>query len=123
MNHGSGRMSLKKTFNCPGEVPLSVMGGKWKVIILWLLRKGPQRSGRLKSSLPGISSSAFSKAVREMEQDGILKRTAKSTEPLQVSYILTPRGESLGPLVKTLVKWGLAHRGDYVQGLFGMETR
>jgi DNA-binding HxlR family transcriptional regulator len=100
---------------------LSLIGGKWKIIVLWLVRKGPQRSGKIKSRLPGITPTAFSKAVRELEVDGILKRISKGTYPVQVSYSLTPKGESLLPIVKGLVKWGFAHRSEHLEGEFNME--
>lgn len=99
---------------------LSLFSGKWKVIVLWLLRKGPQRSGKIKSRMPGITATAFSKAVRELEADGLVRRAVKDIYPPEVSYHLTARGESLSPIVKSLVKWGLEHQSHYVTGEFGM---
>jgi DNA-binding HxlR family transcriptional regulator len=110
----------KKHFNCPAEMCLSLFDGKWKVIILWVVRKGPQRSGKLRSRLPGITAAAFSNAVRELERDGLLKRLVRPASVPEVSYGLTARGESLSPIVKSLVKWGLQHQGDYAAGEFGM---
>ena len=110
----------KKHFNCPGEMTLSLIGGKWRVIVLWLIRKGPQRSGRIKSLMPGITATAFSKAVRELEKDGLIKRIAKPVYPPVVSYTLTAKGQTLSPLVKSLVKWGLENQTDYALGEFGM---
>lgn len=110
----------KEKFNCPGEMTLSLISGKWKVIVLWLLRKGAQRSGKLKSRMPGITPTAFSKAVRELESDGLIKRIVRDVYPPEVSYQLTPRGESLGPIVRSLVKWGLENQSQYVNGEFGM---
>jgi DNA-binding HxlR family transcriptional regulator len=113
----------KKQFNCPGEMTLALIGGKWKIIVLWLLRKGPQRSGKLKSSLPGITSTAFSNAIHDLEYAHLIKRMAKPTVPPKVSYVLTPKGETLRPIVKSLVKWGLENQADYVLGDFGMSPR
>src|SRR5690606_31390357 len=96
---------MKKQFNCPAEMTLSLFDGKWKVIVLWLLRKGPQRSGKLKSRLPGITPAAFSNAVRELERDRLVKRMVKAGNPPEVSYGLTEKGQSLSPIVKSLVKW------------------
>ncbi len=110
----------KKRFNCPGEMTLHLLGGKWKVIVLWLVRKGPQRSGKIKSRMPGITSTAFSKAVRELESAGLLARISRGTYPPEVSYSLTPLGQTLSPLVRSLVKWGLANQGKFTAGEFGM---
>jgi DNA-binding HxlR family transcriptional regulator len=113
----------KAAYNCPAEMTLSLIGGKWKVIVLWLLRKGPQRSGKLKSRLPGITATAFSRAVRELEEAGLVRRKAVPTGGLPaVSYGLTARGETLSPIVKGLVKWGLANQAEYVSGDFGMAS-
>lgn len=111
---------MKKKFNCPGEMTLDLIGGKWKVIVLWLVRKGPQRSGKIKSRMPGITPTAFSKAVRELESAGLLKRIVKGNYPPEVSYALTQLGETISPLVRMLVKWGLANQSQYVAGDFGM---
>ncbi|MGZ3662462.1 MAG: winged helix-turn-helix transcriptional regulator, partial [Bdellovibrionota bacterium] len=63
---------------------------------------------------------AFSRAVRELELAGLVKRTSNGEFPPAVSYGLTSKGDSLSPVVKMLVKWGLANQGDYLQGEFGM---
>src|SRR5262245_19020191 len=110
----------KKQFNCPADMTLQLFDGKWKVIILWLVRRGPQRSGKIKSRLPGISPAAFSRAVRELEESGLLLRISRPVIPPEVSYALTSRGGSLSPIVKSLVKWGLANHRHYHAGEFGM---
>ena len=110
----------KKRFNCPAEMTVHLIGGKWKIIVLWLVRQGPQRSGKIKSRLPGITSAAFSKAVRDLEDFGLLKRISSDTYPPEVSYVLTAKGESLKPIVKSMVKWGLANKSDFALGDFGM---
>lgn len=110
----------KKSFNCPAELTVSLLGGKWKVIVLWLLRNGAQRSGKLKSRLPGISPAAFSAAVRDLEACGLVKRSRRQSTMLEVSYTLTARGESLSPIVKSMVRWGLAHQAIYVEAEFRM---
>ena len=111
---------MKKKYNCPAELTVDLIGGKWRVIVLFLLRKGKLRSGRLKAQLPGISTAAFSNAVRDLEKLQLIKRNATQDFPPKVSYELSARGESLKPVVKTLVKWGLANQNHYVAGGFGM---
>lgn len=112
----------KRKYNCPGEMTLDLIGGKWKPIVLWLLRKGPQRSGKLKSRLPGISPAAFSAAVRELESAGLISRNSSPGYPPVVSYSLTARGETLRPVIRSLVKWGLENKEHYVLGEYGMAT-
>ena len=112
----------KKRYNCPGELTLDLIGGKWNVIVLWLLRKGPQRSGKLRSQMPGISPAAFSASVRFLESAGLIERKVRPVYPPEVSYRLSERGGSLGPIVKSLVKWGLMHRNEYLLGSFGMDN-
>lgn len=111
---------MKKRFNCPGEMALHLIGGKWKIIVLWLLRKGPQRSGKIRSRMPGITATAFSNAVRDLEKHGLIQRKTKGHYPVEVSYTLTTKGSTLSPIVKSLVKWGLANQNDHVIGDFGM---
>ena len=111
---------MKKKYNCPAELTVDLIGGKWRVIVLFLLRKGPMRSGRLKAQLPGISTAAFSSAVRDLEKLQLIKRSASDDFPPQVSYELSSRGSTLKPIVKSLVKWGLANQNHYVAGEFGM---
>src|SRR5579872_7480847 len=96
----------------PSELPLSIISGKWKGTILWALRDGPLRSGKLKAHLPGITGAAFSNAVRDLEEAGALKRKAKETVPPEVSYQITPRGESLLPILRVLVKLGFDHQRE-----------
>lgn len=111
----------KRKYNCPAELTLEQFAGKWKVIILWLVRKGPQRSGRIKSQLPGISGTAFSKAVRELEEAGLLERNVRqSTMPFEVTYQLTSLGSSLSPIVRSLVRWGLENKNHFSNGEFLM---
>ncbi|MBX3023157.1 MAG: helix-turn-helix transcriptional regulator [Bdellovibrionales bacterium] len=114
-------MATKKKYNCPGELTLDLIGGRWKPIVLWLLRRGPQRSGKLRSRLPGISPAAFSAAVRELEGSDLIVRESTDTYPPAVMYRLSVKGESLKPLIRSAVKWGLTHRQDYQQDEFGME--
>lgn len=111
---------MKAKFNCPAQMTASLIGGKWKVIALWLLRKGPQRSGKLRARMLGISPAAFSLTVRELEESGLLRRIVREGRPPQVSYALSARGESLSPIVKSMVKWGLANQSHYVIGEYGM---
>lgn len=111
----------KRAFNCPAEMTISLIGGKWKAILLYNLRKGPIRFGELRRFSPGISHATLSEQLRELEESGLVSRKVLSPSPnLAVEYSLTERGESLKPVLYSLIRWGIAHQKEYVAGEFGM---
>ena len=111
----------KRKFNCPAEMTISLMGGKWKAILLYNMRKGPKRFGELKRLSPGITQATLTKELRDLESSGLVKRFAISKDRLGgVEYSLTARGESLKPILYSMIRWGLAHQKEYVVGDFGM---
>jgi DNA-binding HxlR family transcriptional regulator len=111
----------KKKFNCPAEMTVSLMGGKWKAILLYNLRKGPKRFGQLKRLSPGINPTTLSKQLREMEATGLVSRTELEEGSLPaVEYQLTPLGESLKPVLYSMIRWGITHQKEFVIGDFGM---
>lgn len=113
----------KKSFNCPAELTISLVGGKWKMILIYNLRKGAQRFGQLKRLSPGITSASLTKQLRELENAGLVMRSEFDDGALPaVEYQLTDRGQSLRPLLNTMIRWGLAHQKDYVMGDFRMDT-
>lgn len=96
-----------KMFNCEKEVTLSIIDGKWKLIILWHLgNKGTKRFGELKSLIPGITPKMLANQLRELEEDLIVHRKVYPVLPLKVEYSLTERGESLMPILESMHRWG-----------------
>ena len=111
----------KRKFNCPAEMTLSLIGGKWKAILLYNMRKGPRRFGDLKRHSPGISPATLTKELGDLEKAGIVARRLVGRDRLAgVEYSLTEKGESLKPVLYGLVRWGLAHQKEHVIGDFGM---
>lgn len=99
------------------------MGGKWKAILIFNMRKGPRRFGDLKRHSPGITQATLAKQLRELEESGLVSRKMVGKDRLSgVSYSLTAKGQSLKPILYSLVRWGLEHRSDHVLGDFGMES-
>jgi DNA-binding HxlR family transcriptional regulator len=98
-----------KIYNSPVEVTLEVIGGKWKVIILYHLKQGPKRTGQLKSLIPAITQKVLTQQLRELEQDKIIKRKVYQTVPPKVEYSLTEYGESLRTILDLLCEWGQNH--------------
>lgn len=86
---------------------LEVMGGKWKPIILHYLNEAPRRSGELSRLIPHASNKMLTQQLRELEHDGIVKRKVYSQVPPKVEYSLTPRGNSLRPIIRAMCEWAL----------------
>ncbi|WP_409292433.1 winged helix-turn-helix transcriptional regulator [Peribacillus sp. SCS-37] len=96
-----------KMFNCEKELTLSVIGGKWKMLILWHLGKeGTKRFGELKALIPGITQRMLVNQLRELEEDAIVWREVYPVVPPKVEYSLTAQGESLMPILEAMYKWG-----------------
>jgi len=94
---------------CPVEGTLDVIGGKWKPLIIWFLRKRVLRFSDLRRSIPGITDVMLTKQLRELEQDGVIRRNVYSQVPPRVEYSLTPLGKTIIPLLDTLCDWGIEH--------------
>ena len=96
-------------FGCGREAALAVVGGKWKVLVLWRLAEGPRRFGELRRLVVGISEKMLIQQLREMEADGIVSRKDFREIPPRVEYSLTEFGVSLGQALKPLCDWGREH--------------
>ncbi len=97
----------KKTFNCEKELTLSIIGGKWKMLIMWHLGKeGTKRFGELKSLIPGITQRMLVTQLRELEEDLIVHRKVYTVVPPKVEYSLTEKGDSLMPILDAMYEWG-----------------
>jgi len=94
---------------CPVEGTLDVIGGKWKPLIIWFLRKRVLRFSDLRRSIPGITDVMLTKQLRELEQDGVIKRKVYTQVPPKVEYSLTPLGKTIIPLLDALCAWAIEH--------------
>ncbi|MBX7213846.1 MAG: helix-turn-helix transcriptional regulator [Thermoflexales bacterium] len=104
------RASQTKGYFCPVTATVSIIGGKWKPIILWLLYQRASRYGELKRQLPTITAKMLTQQLRDLERDGIVNRKVHEVVPPQVEYSLTERGHSLAPILLSMEKWGNQHR-------------
>ena len=91
---------------CPVETTLMLISDKWKVLILRDLMAGPRRFGELKRSVGNVSQ----KVLRQMEESGLLIRTAYPEVPPHVEYALTDLGRSLKPVLDAMWDWGTAYK-------------
>ena len=97
----------------PFEYVLSLIGGKWKLnILFWLWRKEVMRYNELRSSLQGITHKMLSKQLKELEGDDLIVRHEYPQVPPKVEYKLSNRGKSLMPILHELCKWGVLHIND-----------
>lgn len=95
-------------FNCEKELTLAVIGGKWKMLILWYIAlDSPQRFGKLRRLLPKVTPKMLTAQLRELEQDGIIQRKVYQQVPPKVEYTLTEYGEKLIPILKLMYEWGM----------------
>ncbi len=95
---------------CTIEVAMTVLGGKWKLVILNYLFAGPHRFGELKRALPSITQRMLTRQLRELETDGLIIRTIYREVPPKVEYSLTDIGRSLQDIATQLDHWGQWYR-------------
>jgi DNA-binding HxlR family transcriptional regulator len=96
-------------FTCGMDVALTVIGGKWKPLILFHLAQGPQRFGELRRLVAGISEKMLIQQLRELVSDGIVSRQDFRELPPKVEYSLTDCGQGLATALAPLCAWGTAH--------------
>lgn len=102
------RAKLANRFpGCPVEATLNFIDGKWKGVILYhLMVEGTLRFNELRRRVPTVTQRMLTKQLRELEEAGLLSRTVFPVVPPRVDYALTPRGESLKPVIMALKAWG-----------------
>jgi DNA-binding HxlR family transcriptional regulator len=90
----------------PIIIALNVIGGKWKVIILYMLRSEVLRFGELKKLIPKITQKMLSQQLKELEKDGLVTRTVYPEIPPKVEYATTELANELSPILDQLCNWG-----------------
>jgi DNA-binding HxlR family transcriptional regulator len=99
--------------NCAVDVTVSVIGGRWKVLILQSLFKGTQRYSELQRAIEGITQKMLAQQLRELEADGIVSRQAFPEVPPRVEYSLTDLGRSLWPVLQAMHAWGVKQLAEH----------
>lgn len=100
----------QKDFKCSIGFTMTVIGSKWRAIILWhIMKSQPIRYGQLKREIPVISHKILSQELKNLESDGLIERIVYTTIPPKVEYILTDRGKSLESVLIELCIWGKKH--------------
>lgn len=104
----------EQTYLCPVDVPVTILGGKWKLLIVFYLLQGTRRNGELLRLLPTVSQKMLTQQLRDLEADGIVVRTVHDQVPPRVDYaIADDERERLQPLVDALFEWGLTWAEDH----------
>lgn len=91
---------------CPVETTLTLIGDKWKVLILRDLLTGTKRFGELRRSVGQVSQKVLTTQLRQMEESGLLNRKVYAEVPPRVEYSLTELGHSLFPILNAMQTWG-----------------
>jgi DNA-binding HxlR family transcriptional regulator len=104
-----------KSISCPVEATLGIIGGKWKVLILWHLRDNKKRFGELRRLLPNVTQKMLTQQLRELENDGIIKRKVYAQVPPKVEYSLTRYGTTFKPILQSMCKWGTKYLGVTIE--------
>ena len=100
---------IENPLNCPVTRTMSIIGGKWKPIILNCIGEKSIRFGKLNQIIPSISNKVLSSELRELEQFGLIERISFTEVPTRVEYSLTDAGRSLLPILHELASWGNTH--------------
>lgn len=109
-----GSATLEELFGrCPYATAQSLISGKWAVLILHNLEKGPLRFNELLRKMPKMTNATLSAQLKALEEKELVQRTQYESIPPKVEYSLTEIGHKVGPVIKAMVKWG----NEYIEYL------
>jgi DNA-binding HxlR family transcriptional regulator len=102
-----------EVYSAPFEYTLSIIGGKWKMVILfWLSKRNIMRYGEFKKNITGITHKMLSAQLKELEANDIIVRKEYHQVPPKVEYFLSKKGLSLMPILEQICSWGYLHFED-----------
>lgn len=99
---------------CPVEITLSIIGGKWKGVLIFHLLSGKKRFSELKRLMTNITHRMLTLQLRELEKNGIVKRTVYAEVPPRVEYELTEFGMSIEPIISSIYSWGEKYQSNMI---------
>ena len=97
------------SFQCGLEAVLAILGGKWKPLIVYHLAGGSRRTGHLRRLVTNVSEKMLIQHLKELADDGVIRRIDFRTVPPHVEYELTDFGHSLAKALAPLCEWGTHH--------------
>jgi DNA-binding HxlR family transcriptional regulator len=105
---GTAKVRKNKNFtpgNCPVGYCMNLIGGKWKPVLIYMIRTDKNRYSLLLKNIPEISKQTLTNQLRELETDGIIDRIIFPEIPPRVEYKITPFGKSLFPIIDSMSQW------------------
>lgn len=113
-NGPTAPLTMTRKYNwktgCDVEATLSVIGGRWKPVLICHLLDGRKRFGELRRLTPNATERMITLQLRELEADGVVARQVYAEVPPRVEYELTDFGRSLAPLLELMQDWGAAFK-------------
>ena len=98
---------------CPVATTVSLIGSKWKLLIMRNLLARPWRFNELQKNLEGVSQKVLTDSLRQLEADGIISRTVYAEVPPRVEYSLSELGESMRPILDSMKDWGENYKAQF----------
>ncbi|GLB46152.1 putative HTH-type transcriptional regulator YvaP [Philodulcilactobacillus myokoensis] len=102
-------MQKNQTNDCPIQPFIEIISGKWSAIVLWEIYNGNNHYGKLKRSIPGISTRTLSLRLRKLETKNILERHILDNNPPTVKYTFTAKGKALAPILYQMKNWSMKY--------------
>lgn len=115
--------NVKELPACPVETTLTLIGDKWKVLILRDLLPGTKRFGELKKSIGSVSQKVLTAQLRDMEENGLINRKVYAEVPPRVEYSLTDLGKSLEPILDAMWNWGEGYKASFTVKKWRVSSR
>jgi len=104
---------LAKSFLCPTEFTLAVLGGKWKTVILCYLNQRPCRYSELRKLMPAVSDKVLTERLHDLESSGLIAHRKGGRHTASGTYVLAARGRSLRDVLHILYRWGHENAGEF----------
>ena len=99
----------ERNYNCPMEMTIDLIGGKWKALLLWNLSVQTLRFSELQRQFPLLTQKMLTQQLRELTKDGLIERKAYDEMPPRVEYSLTEFGRTIMPVLYAMNQWGTAY--------------
>ncbi|GAA2843626.1 winged helix-turn-helix transcriptional regulator [Nonomuraea rubra] len=98
--------------DCQARLAFDLMANTWNAVVVWSLRHGPRRPGRLREEIGGISVKVLTETLRRLEFNGLVARRAYAEAPPRVEYELTDLGRSLLGPIEAFGEWAFHHADE-----------